>query len=133
MIPCLQGSFFVRGIFNSVLELYFTCCVILGGERALDDDDQYIWLSTMNQALDKDISDENISWSAHFASMQGPVRPPALTALLPLFRDNAHSIAMIKHGMDLLRDATEHLNEGQIPVLTVDQPLYSITKKIQWA
>ncbi len=86
----------------------------------------------MNQLLDKDVQDENISWSAHFASLQGPARPPAVTALLPLFRDNAHSVAMIKHGMNLLRDATNHLNEGQTPVLTVDQPLYSIANTIQW-
>ena len=50
------------------------------------------------------------------------MRPPAITALLPLFRDNAHSLAIIKHGMDVLKYATEYLNEGQIPVLEVDQP-----------
>lgn len=39
---------------------------------------------------------------------------------------------MVKHGMNLIKDATEHVNPGQIPVLTVDQPLYAIDKKIQW-
>ena len=34
---------------------------------------------------------DNISWSAHFASLQNATHPPAITGLLPLFRDNAHS------------------------------------------
>ena len=39
----------------------------------------------------------------------------------------------MKHGMHLIRQSTNHINHGQIPVLAVDQPLYSIAKKIQWA
>ena len=29
----------------------------------------------------------------------------------------------MKHGMDVIAKATEHVNHGQVPVLTVDQPL----------
>ena len=58
-----------------------------------------------------------------------PAKPPAIIALLPLFRDNAHSIAMIKHSINVLGVATKHLNDGQVPVLTVNQPLYAIAKK----
>jgi hypothetical protein len=39
---------------------------------------------------------------------------------------------MVKHGMDVLRQAITFLNPGQIPVITVDQPLLAITKYIQW-
>ena len=75
----------------------------------------------------------NISWSAYFANLQASVpRPPAITALFPLFRGNAHSPAMVKHGMDIIKQVTKHINPVQIPVLTVDQPLYAIAKKIQW-
>ena len=59
-------------------------------------------------------------------------RPPAITGLLPLFHDSAHTLAMVKHGMNIVKQATEHVNPGQVPVLTVDQPLYAIAKKIQW-
>ena len=83
-----------------------------------------------NEALDKN---DNISWSAYHASLQEAVpRPPANIELLPLFKDNAHSVAMMKHGMDVLKKATEHLNPGQVPVVTVDCALYPILKKIQW-
>ena len=34
--------------------------------------------------------------------------------------------------MNLIKKATELVNPGQVPVLTVDQPLYAIVKKIQW-
>ena len=39
---------------------------------------------------------------------------------------------MIKHGMDMLREATSFLNPGQVPVITLDQPLFALTKAIQW-
>ena len=34
--------------------------------------------------------------------------------------------------MDIIKRAVEHLNPGQVPVLTVDQPLFAIAKIIQW-
>ena len=34
--------------------------------------------------------------------------------------------------MNVVRRATEHLNPGQISVIAMDQPLYAITKCIQW-
>ena len=39
---------------------------------------------------------------------------------------------MIKHGMDVHRQATEYLNPGQIPVITFDQPLFTLAKYVQW-
>ena len=59
-------------------------------------------------------------------------RPPALRtgALLPLFYEKAATPAMIKHGMDVQRRATEHLNLGQIPVTTFNQPLHVCIGKV---
>ncbi|KAJ8027189.1 hypothetical protein HOLleu_32258 [Holothuria leucospilota] len=76
-----------------------------------------------------------ISWAAYHASQQG-VRPPedlnvAHTSLLPLFHDKAHSVAMIRHLMDIVKTAVGVLNPGQIPALTCDQPLYTLAKQIQ--
>lgn len=51
---------------------------------------------------------------------------------MPLFRDQAHSVATIKHVMDKVRDTVGLLNPGQIPVNTADQPLYTLAKQIQW-
>ena len=100
------------------------------------DDQQQSWAKVVNELLKKPElgAHDNISWSAHFATLQDSCqRPPAISGLMPLFRDNAHSLAMAKHGMDVIAKATEHVNHGQVPVLTVDQPLFAIAKKIQWS
>ena len=39
---------------------------------------------------------------------------------------------MICHAVDVVIQAVNHLNPGQVPVLVCDQSLYAITKKIQW-
>lgn len=39
---------------------------------------------------------------------------------------------MIKHGIDLVRKITQLLNPGQTLVLCMDQPLYALSKKLQW-
>ena len=57
---------------------------------------------------------------------------PALTALLPLFPDHSKSVAMIRHSMDVINKAVQEINPGQVPVITLDQPLYAIAKTIQW-
>jgi hypothetical protein len=65
--------------------------------------------------------------------LQNATHPPAITGLLPLFRYNAHSLAMVKHGMNVIQQATEHVSHAQMPVITIDQPLYAIGEKIQWS
>ena len=51
---------------------------------------------------------------------------------MPLFYEKAASAAMVKHGMDVQRQATEFLNPGQIPVTAVDALLYTIARLVQW-
>ena len=56
----------------------------------------------------------------------------ALTALLPLFKENANSAVMNAHSMKLVKDATNALNLSQIPIICADQPLFALAKVIQW-
>ena len=63
---------------------------------------------------------EAISWAAYHAQSQQEVLPDgntALSALLPLFHDEAKSVAMIRHAMDVVRSAVEMLNPSQIPII----------------
>ena len=91
------------------------------------------WLSKVKVALDNSTTDGWVSWSAYHADMQQAVIPPAaINALLPLFLDDANSVAMIRHSMDIVKAAIQYLNPGQTPVLAADQPLYALAKKIQW-
>jgi len=91
----------------------------------------------LREELDKDtlLGEEMISWSAYHASHQAV--PPtendvALSSMLPLFHNQAKSVAMIRHSMDIVKKAVDILNPGQVPVITCDQPLYTLAKQIQW-
>ena len=93
------------------------------------------WLRNVHEILlDTEIEEpKNIFWAAHHAHRyQKKDIIVSLSALLPLFHENAHSIAMIRHSMDIIRNAVDHINNGQVPVITFDQPLYTIAKQIQW-
>ena len=77
-------------------------------------------------------SDSNLSWAAYHANKQsGQEHQPAVTSL-PLFPDDSKSVAMIRHSMNVIKEAVSQVNPGQIPVFTVDQPLYTLSKLIQW-
>ena len=54
----------------------------------------------------------------------------ALIQLLPLFYHKAATVAMIKHGIDVLHQATQFLNPGQIPLMTFDALLFALAKFI---
>ena len=81
------------------------------------------WLTTLMAALRKGSleSGDWISWWAYHAHIQQAVIPPdALNALLALFLDNAHSVATIKHSMDVINAAVHHINPGQVIVIVAD-------------
>ncbi len=93
------------------------------------------WMSHALTKLSKDdvTAEDCIAWAAYHSSNQLLTNdPPAITALLPLFYEKADTPAMVKHGMNVLREATLFLNPGQIPVITLDQPLFALAKAIQW-
>ena len=52
--------------------------------------------------------------------------------LMPLLLENAHATTLLSRVMNLVKEAVEHLNPNQTPVLTMDQPLSAIAKEIQW-
>lgn len=79
---------------------------------------------------------DHVAWAAYHSNNQHQPNDtedlPAITALLPLFYEKAATPAMIKHGMDVIREATSFLNPGQIPVVALDQPLFALAKSVQW-
>lgn len=88
----------------------------------------------MKQVVDCETLKEHevVSCDAYHESQQ-TARPPegmnvALTSLLPLFHEVAHSVAMILHSMDIVKTTVNILKPGQIPVLTCDQSLYTLAK-----
>ena len=77
--------------------------------------------------------EEVVSWGAfHSRDLSSSPTASAISALLPLFPDQAKSIAMIRHAMDTIKLSVNHLNPGQVPVIAFDQPHFSVAKEIQW-
>ena len=74
--------------------------------------------------------DTYISWSAYHASKQPESNvPAAITALLPLFHEQSKSVAMMRHSLNIVKQTVQFLNPGQIPVVTIDQPLYALASR----
>ena len=89
---------------------------------------EYRWLEHAHQNLS-----QWISWGAYHASIaQSLTSAKAFSQMLPLFAELANTAAMVYHGMNVIRAAIAYLNPGQIPIMVVDQPLYTLAKKIQW-
>ena len=97
-------------------------------------EEEYTWLEHTRRVIEDNTgTDENISWSAFHASRQPQLaRTISPTALLPLFFDSTHTVAMIRHPVDVVKNAVEHVTPGQTPVVTLDQPLFALAKQIQW-
>ena len=97
--------------------------------------EEYDWLNAVVNALKKGNLSKNewVSWSAYHASIQTTEIPPAdINALLPSFIENAHSVAMIKQSMGIVKTSVQYLNPGPIPVLAADKLLFALSKQIQW-
>ena len=95
------------------------------------------WMNAVHETLHTEAGDEScvpIMWSSYHAARSDVVGQcrQSLEALLPLFHEKAATPDMILHGMELVRKTTRYLNPHQIPLLVVDQPLYDLSKKMQW-
>jgi len=66
-------------------------------------------------------SEDALMWAAYHALQQFPIDDlSALCTLLPLFYEKVATPAMVKHGMNVQRQAIEYLNPGQNLVITFD-------------
>ena len=65
-------------------------------------------------------------------TMQATRNPGVVSSHPLLYCPCAHTVAMIKYSLDVIKTAVEHLNTGQTPVVAFDQPLYALAKQIQW-
>ena len=71
-------------------------------------------------------------WSACHASQCIQEKDADLSVLMPLFREDSKSAAIIKHGRDVVKQAVSHLNSQQTLVIAFNQPLFAIVKQVQW-
>ncbi len=93
---------------------------------------EYRWLEEVfvTEEIDGEV---NVSWAAYHASKKrSSAFEVSIASLLPLLRNQAHSVATIRHVMDKIKDTVTSLNPGQVPVIAADQPIYAMAKQIQW-
>ena len=96
--------------------------------------DEKKWQTATHRLVNEEVEsvDDPIGWAAFHANAQQPRHfDVTITSLLPLFQDYSKYVAMIRHSMDVAQRAVHLLNPGQVPVLTLDQPLCTIAKQIQ--
>ena len=98
--------------------------------------DEVKWLENSNKVIcNQDTLKEEkvVSWGAFQSRvLSSSPTASAISALLPLFPNQAKSIAMIRHAMEIIKLSVNHLNPGQVPVIAFNQPLFAIAKEIQW-
>ena len=101
--------------------------------------EEYEWLRTVEKEItNQELQDGtrcSVTWSGYHSDKQKSDAScviPAISSLLPLFSEEAKSVAMLRHSMNVIKKSIDFLNPGQIPVITVDQLLYSVVKQIQW-
>ena len=76
-------------------------------------------------------SDTSLKLSVHHASInRGLAFEVSSVALLPLLREQAHSVATVCHVMDKIKKTVAYLNLDQIPAITADQPIYAVLKQV---
>ncbi|CAH3022098.1 unnamed protein product [Porites evermanni] len=92
------------------------------------------WLKHVSVVVEQSGDDESqatdVSWSVYHASKRSS--HPQTDITFPLFREDSKSPAMVRHVIDVIRKAVEFLSPGQVPAIACDQPLYAITKLVQW-
>lgn len=100
--------------------------------------EEFNWLQNVNSLIQAESleNETRFSWAAYHCAegltQKAIAASSAVSALLPLFPDEAKSVAMIKHSMNVIKASVEYINPGQIPVIAFDQPLYALAKQIQW-
>ena len=103
--------------------------------------EEYEWLRTVEREItDKEPQDVygtrcSVTWSGYHSDKRKSDVSCVVTgssSLLPLFSEEAKSVAVLRHSMNVVKKSIDFLNPGQIPVITVDQSLYSVVKQSQW-
>ena len=83
---------------------------------------EYDWLENAADCIQQGNKEEtqNISWPGFHANHQElHIEAMSKIALLPLFHECAHTVAMIKHSMDVIYNAISHLKIKVLSCLVV--------------
>ena len=81
----------------------------------------------------KEPTPDHVSWAAYYLKKQdSPLHLPCTNAILSLLRDNINSKAVVCHSMKIIVKTLKSANPGQKPIVTTDQPVYTLAKQTHW-
>ena len=92
------------------------------------------WIANLKQSDLRGDSNDNdrVSFASFFAEKSCHKMPRTSSTLLPLLEESINSVTMVRHCINLFVNLTNHLNPGQVTVVTADQPVYALGKQVQW-
>ena len=67
--------------------------------------------------------EKEMSFAAFFSANSSSAMQNSISTLLSILEDSINSTAMVCHCIEIVRNTINHLNPGQITVLTADQPV----------
>ena len=84
-------------------------------EPIVDTSEYWLVMQKVSECIENNDDPKNVTWSAHHAetSFKSTTDPKPLLAMLPLFRHAAHTPAMIKHTVYVVKQVTQHLHVHQ--------------------
>lgn len=89
--------------------------------------EEFAWLESCRE------SSTTNTWPG-FHSRRCDKVPEYLTrcAVLPLFREQADTMSMMAHTMEVVKREIKFLNPNQVPTVVADQPLFKLLKELQY-
>ena len=78
-------------------------------------------------------AEESRSWAKYHSGInRKEVETPGITYILPLIDKPVHTLKAQHHCMSIIADTIKKINPDQIPIDTCDQPVFALTKGVQW-
>ena len=90
------------------------------------------WLEELSKLETSNDLDVKTSFSAYFDERSISSMPKTTSTLLPLLNESINSTAMVRQCIEIIQGIIKLLNPSQKVVITADQPVYVLGKRVQW-
>ena len=91
-----------------------------------------LWIKQLSSFDFNNNQEKEISFVALFSANSWSAMQKLISTLLPILEDSINSTAMVRHCTKIVSNTINHLNPGQITVLTANQPVYVLGKQVRW-
>ena len=92
------------------------------------------WLHQVTRLCSDEFNDKNerLLFSGFHSRAQVKQVIKGLSVLVPLLRDSINSLSMVRHCMGVTIKVISQVHPSQVQIVTADQPVYALRKRIQW-